>query len=479
MKRTLILLLFIAYCLPVYAQTTLIGTYKDLAGAYNGHLLTAVLDLTTKTRYDLDTVHGATTVLAGETTYDPINRIYYSYTTALNSGAISGVDSTGHVVSSTVVLGNFNNIEYDINTGKLLGVHRHANNKLTFASLDISTGVITDFDTIKPNTSQGCAAYDPYNAQYFLTTVAGVIRIDVSSGTVVDTLAPASSSTFSNFEYDPLSNSLVGLTVTPAKQVIFSMLDVLTKTLTRYDTMKGSTTWLFSENSYNPVTRTYYSAPSATHVTTVDVATGLVTDTVSTSRPYFIYGMEASYHLPYYSMSLHPLSQTITTGSNVQFTVGTTATSPTYQWQVSTSTGFRNISNGGVYNGATSSILSLTGASLTESGNSYRCLITSGGFTWPSKLAKLEVISGVNATAINKRQRVVVAPNPVTDQLSISILDKWMETSYSLYDQTGNRIKSGSISGSQTFVNLSELPSGYYMLRVGDEAIHSFSILKQ
>jgi gliding motility-associated-like protein len=50
----------------------------------------------------------------------------------------------------------------------------------------------------------------------------------------------------------------------------------------------------------------------------------------------------------------------------------------TYQWQVNTGSGFTSISNGGVYSGANTNHLTLTGAPYSMNGYTYRCIITDG-----------------------------------------------------------------------------------------------------
>ncbi len=52
------------------------------------------------------------------------------------------------------------------------------------------------------------------------------------------------------------------------------------------------------------------------------------------------------------------------------------STDPQYQWQVDDGTGFVDISDGGIYSGATTNTLSLTRVKTTEDGNQYRVLVT-------------------------------------------------------------------------------------------------------
>jgi|GEM_PF-2282518 len=80
-------------------------------------------------------------------------------------------------------------------------------------------------------------------------------------------------------------------------------------------------------------------------------------------------------------VSTDPDNQTITYGANASFTAAATGTpSPTVQWQVSTDGGsnFNNISNGGVYSGATTITLNLTKPSVSYSGYKYRAVFTNG-----------------------------------------------------------------------------------------------------
>ncbi len=67
-------------------------------------------------------------------------------------------------------------------------------------------------------------------------------------------------------------------------------------------------------------------------------------------------------------------TNTICSGGNTSFSVGVSGTLQSYQWQVNTGTGFVNVLNGGVYNGASTDSLTLTGASTTMNGFQFRCI---------------------------------------------------------------------------------------------------------
>lgn len=70
-----------------------------------------------------------------------------------------------------------------------------------------------------------------------------------------------------------------------------------------------------------------------------------------------------------------PSNASVLSGANATFTVAVTNPG-TYQWQVDTGSGvFANITNTGVYTGATTATLTITGATLAMNGYIYRCKV--------------------------------------------------------------------------------------------------------
>lgn len=84
------------------------------------------------------------------------------------------------------------------------------------------------------------------------------------------------------------------------------------------------------------------------------------------------------------SITVQPVNSSIIDTGNTSFSV-TASNAVGYQWQVSTDGGvvFNAVSNGGVYSGANSVTLTLTGASLSMNGYRYQCLV-SGNAPCPS-----------------------------------------------------------------------------------------------
>ncbi len=77
----------------------------------------------------------------------------------------------------------------------------------------------------------------------------------------------------------------------------------------------------------------------------------------------------------YPEITSQPADTTIIVGNNASFFISAIyATS--YQWQVNTGSGFVNLTNEGVYTGATTDSLKITGTIAGMNGYSYRCIVT-------------------------------------------------------------------------------------------------------
>ncbi|KQC00549.1 hypothetical protein, partial [Pedobacter sp. Hv1] len=99
----------------------------------------------------------------------------------------------------------------------------------------------------------------------------------------------------------------------------------------------------------------------------------------------------------------NPPNRTICAAGSTTFAM--TANNATgYQWQVNTGGGFVDITNGGVYSNATTSTLTITGATGTMNGYTYRCRAISAGGNANTNAATLTVsaitVAGTSKTDI-------------------------------------------------------------------------------
>lgn len=76
------------------------------------------------------------------------------------------------------------------------------------------------------------------------------------------------------------------------------------------------------------------------------------------------------------TINTQPVDYAACVGDNAVFSVSASGTSLTYQWQVNTGSGFVGIFNGGVYSGATTNTLNITGFTSGMDGYQYQCIVT-------------------------------------------------------------------------------------------------------
>jgi hypothetical protein len=83
------------------------------------------------------------------------------------------------------------------------------------------------------------------------------------------------------------------------------------------------------------------------------------------------------------AITSQPSNAQLCSGSNTSFAVTATGTGINYQWEVNNGSGFVNVVNGGVYSGATTPTLTITGAVTGMNGFQYRSKLSNAACTTP------------------------------------------------------------------------------------------------
>ena len=108
------------------------------------------------------------------------------------------------------------------------------------------------------------------------------------------------------------------------------------------------------------------------------------------------------------TINTQPTDQTICAGANGSFTVAVTGSNLTYQWQVDTGSGFTNLANGGVYSGAASNTLTITGAIESLDGNQYQVIVGNSAYVCG------DIISNTALLTVPDVSAVASGSNPTT-----------------------------------------------------------------
>lgn len=163
---------------------------------------------------------------------------------------------------------------------------------------------------------------------------------------------------------------------------------------------------------------------------------------------------------------------TLCAGSNTSYTVTAGGTALTYQWQVSTAGAggpWTNVTNGGVYSGATTATLTLTGITASMNTYQYRAVVT--GTCTPaatSANAALTVISPVAITAQPAATTQICSTGntsfSVTGTSTVGIIYQWQVSTDNgtTWNNVANAVPySGATTATLTITNVPTSLSGY------------------
>ena len=172
------------------------------------------------------------------------------------------------------------------------------------------------------------------------------------------------------------------------------------------------------------------------------------------------------------AITTQPQDQNVTTSVGVaNFSVASSASNPTYQWQTNLGLGFQNISNAGQYTGATSSSLSVSNLSMSNNNQVFRCIVNDGSCVDTTAEASLTIIDDAGIQT-NILPSLKLYPNPVQDVLHIDGL-AGKEFEFEVLSIDGKLLQKGKSQGE---IAVKELRKGNYVLRVGQQQV---SFMKQ
>lgn len=141
-----------------------------------------------------------------------------------------------------------------------------------------------------------------------------------------------------------------------------------------------------------------------------------------------------------------PASVSVCPSGNTSFTVAASGSNLTYQWEINTGSGWATLNNGGKYSNTNTTTLNITGATISENGNQYRCVVS--GSCTPS------VTSGAATLTINTVPAVTTSPTNkvicLNDNTTFSVTATGTGINYQ-WEASTNGINWGAISNSATY----------------------------
>ena len=164
------------------------------------------------------------------------------------------------------------------------------------------------------------------------------------------------------------------------------------------------------------------------------------------------------------TITTQPANAEICSGRNTSFSVaGNSTQAIIYQWQLSTDggTNWNNVTNTGVYTGATSAMLTITGATTSLSGNRYRCQLSNATCGTPAiSNAGLLTVRQLPTVGLNAAPLLALLPGQSTTLTATPSSTTGGTLSYSWFFN-GNAITN---TGNTRVVNVEQV--GSYFVRI-------------
>jgi hypothetical protein len=166
-------------------------------------------------------------------------------------------------------------------------------------------------------------------------------------------------------------------------------------------------------------------------------------------------------------INTQPVDYASCAGDNAVFSVSASGTNLTYQWQVNTGGGFVNVNNGGVYSGATTSTLNITGFTIGMDGYQYQCIVTGTINCTASSITNavtLNATSSPNVITQPVSQTICEGDNAVftTSATGTGLTYQWQENTGSGFVNVVNGgAYSGATSGTLTVSGVTAGMDGY------------------
>jgi len=165
------------------------------------------------------------------------------------------------------------------------------------------------------------------------------------------------------------------------------------------------------------------------------------------------------------SIISQPQADTVLVSNNAIYTVTSTMSSATYQWQQDAGLGFVNLTNSGPYSGVNTSILTITDVTSTMNNYNYRCTISGGPSCSDTTMSAVLVV--VNTGISNLYSELInVYPNPVNEKVTIFINDKNAIGDIQIINEIGQLVLQQKIDGNINHLDVSSLCQGIYILKI-------------
>lgn len=168
------------------------------------------------------------------------------------------------------------------------------------------------------------------------------------------------------------------------------------------------------------------------------------------------------------AISTEPISRTVIVSSNIKFAVSTSTIGAVYQWQSDLGIGFQNLLSVEQYLGTNTDTLTVLSVTTANNNQPFRCIVSFGPCADTSLVAFCRVTFNNTIGEMSHLQIFKIYPNPASKFTNIDIDESLKGMSYVFLDATGQIVLSGKLFDKSNLINTSELASGLYIVKVGN-----------
>lgn len=160
-----------------------------------------------------------------------------------------------------------------------------------------------------------------------------------------------------------------------------------------------------------------------------------------------------------------PESTIVPEASPVQLNAQANIFGAVYQWQAFILGEWVNLQDNSAYTGTDNNVLSIAAAY----GNmTFRCVISFQGCSVTTNEVTVQTTVGVDETP---SLYLTIFPNPAMENLTVEIPNELIGEDVIIYDVAGREIYRSTTTNTINLINVAELSSGSYFLRVGDLSV--------
>lgn len=170
-----------------------------------------------------------------------------------------------------------------------------------------------------------------------------------------------------------------------------------------------------------------------------------------------------------------PTNVTTIQGQDATFSIVSSGTAVTYQWQASSGSAFSNINDNAIYSGTRTSQLTITSTTEAQDNFTYRCIVMGVAECQfnndTSSVAILNVNPPLSVSNTTANSQIALYPNPVSGNFVSVRSDLKKDLSYTIMDKVGKTLATGEITKDQQVnqVDVAHLPAGIYIITFSED----------